>query len=380
MKSIKRFKHEELVNLKNNLNKDELKILINYLTLCSGTASEIKVKQIERILLSIRFISEIPLDKWTLEFLRDYLSVLNKSNLAPATKNDIKKNLRRFLKEYYSNWETKFKKLKDVKLENDMNQERLNANTILTSDDLEKLIRGAESLKLKSLIITLFETGARPTELLSTKWKDIDLEKGEVKLLSTKNKTVRVNTIKESILHLQRYKQEYPFPDVTQNDYVFPAPMDRKEHLSLQYLQQMFGKLTRSVLGKHLFPYILRHTRATELQKKLTAKVYEKVMDHSIEMATRYSHLDKDDVREEMLEKVYHIEELTKKEQKKIDELIRDNNYFKGLLVLSRHSLEEIYKFVLSKQTKEDLERLKKANEQEQKLINKLVELYPEYK
>ena len=47
-------------------------------------------------------------------------------------------------------------------------------------------------------------------------------------------------------------------------------------------------------------------------------------MDHSIEMASRYSHLNQDDVREQLLEKVYHIEELTEKEKDEIKKLKRD--------------------------------------------------------
>lgn len=345
MRKIKRYKPGELLIIKNNLNKNDRKILDDYITFCSGSASEAKVKIVERELLTIYDTSQLSFDKWTLKDLREFLAILNKSDLANATKNDIKKHFKRFLKEQYDDWNTRFKGLKDpaLKCGKDINVEKINENTILQEGELEKLIRGAESLRLKALVILLYETGARPTEVLSTKWKDIDLDKGEIKLLSTKNNTVRVVPIKESILHLQRYKQEFPYPNVVPNDFIFPSPRDRKEHFSIQYLQNIFAKLSEQSLGRKLFPYILRHTRATELQKVLTPKIYEKVMDHSIEMATRYSHLNKDDVREQMLERVYHIEELTKEERSEIEKLKNKIESMKGEYTKEITELKDLF-------------------------------------
>ena len=319
--TIKKYHHGELIFLKDKLNPKEKKILGDYIIYLKGGASDLKVSIVERQLLMIRDVSGVPYDKWNLTKLREFLAVLNKSELANATKNDIKKHFKRFLREQYEDWSLRFKNLKDIKCGKDINVEKINANTILQKGELEKLIRGAENLKFKALIILLYESGARPGEVLTTKWKDLDLEKGDIQLISTKNKTARNNPIKESIIHLKRYKQEYPYPDVQPNDYIFPSQKDRKEHFSVNYFSMVFRKLSIKVLNRALFPYILRHSRATELQKVLTPKIYEKFMDHSIEMASRYSHLNQDDVREQLLEKVYHIEELTAKENKKIKEL-----------------------------------------------------------
>lgn len=307
--------------VKDKLKPKEKKILSDYIIYLNGGASEQKVQIVERQLLMIRDVSDVPYDKWNLIKLRQFLAILNKSPLANATKNDIKKHFKRFLREQYEDWSLRFKNLKDIKCGKDVNVEKINANTILQKGELEKLIRGAENLKFKALIILLYESGARPGEVLRAKWKDLDLKKGDIKLISTKNNTARNNPIKESIIHLKRYKQEYPYLDVQPDDFIFPSQKDRKEHFSVNYFSMVFRKLSIKVLGRALFPYILRHSRATELQKVLTPKIYEKFMDHSIEMASRYSHLNQDDVREQLLEKVYHIEELTAKEKVEIKKL-----------------------------------------------------------
>ncbi len=322
--TIEKHRHGELMLVKDRLNSKEKKILGDYVIYLNGGACEQKVRIVERQLLMIRDISGVSYDKWDLTKLRKFLAVLNKSELANATKNDIKKHFKRFLKEQYEDWSLRFRNLKDIRCGKDVNVEKINANTILQPGELEKLIRGVETLKFKALIILLYESGARPKEVLTARWKDLDLENGDIQLISTKNKTARNNPIKESIIHLRRFKQEYPYPDVQPNDFIFPSQTDRKEHFSVNYFSVVFRKLSIKVLGRALFPYILRHTRATELQKVLTPKIYEKFMDHSIEMASRYSHLNKDDVREQLLEKVYHIEEPTEKEKEGIKTLKKE--------------------------------------------------------
>lgn len=365
--NIKKYHHGELMFIKTKLNSKEKKIIDDYVTYLKGGMCDFKSQIVERQLLMIRDSSKVPYDQWNLTKLREFLSLLNQSSiLSNSTKNDIKKHFKRFLKERYKDWNHRFNELKDIRCGNDINHERINSNTLITKEELEKILRGAESLKLKSLIITLYETGGRPKEICTTKWKDVNLERGEIQLISTKNNTSRVVPIKESIIHLKRYYNEYPFPDVTPNDYIFPTKTDRKLPLGRSVLWSLFGQLTNRTIGRRLFPYILRHTRATELQKKLTSKVYERVMDHSIEMASRYSHLNKDDIRDEMLEKVYHIEELTPKEKEEIielrKELLQSNKNFNQILMI-------IIKVIESKTPKERKESLN-----ELKLIRKQIE------
>jgi integrase len=239
--AIERYKPGELLFVKKGLPAQEIAFLNKYITFCKGTATEQKVRIVERQLLMIRDISGVPFNKWNLTKLREFLAVLNKSSLAKATQNDIKKHFKRFLREEYKDWDVRFKGLKDLRCSSkSVNQERINANTLLNPDRLEKVIRTAENLRFKALIMLSYETGGRPKEVLSARWKDVDLERGEIKLVSTKNKTTRVNTIKESIIHLKRYKQEYPFPDVKENDYIFPSVTNRDEPFSVAYWSVLF--------------------------------------------------------------------------------------------------------------------------------------------
>ena len=297
--------------------------------MCSSTAGQVTLKKLRRNALIICYIFDCDLSSLKLENVRILLGHLNSCDYKPSTKNEIRKVLRRFLKEFYSDWNSRFKGLKDIKLEKEVNFDRINSNTILRSGELEILIRRCDTLRYKALIMLMYETAGRPEELLKLKWKDVDFEKSCVSLFSSKNKTLRVNPIHASILHLKRYKNEYPYPDVSVDDYVFPSLKIRDKQLVRGVFSEYFREFGKRVLGRPLFPYLLRHTRGTELQKVLPAKVYEKFMDHSIKVASRYSHLDNDDVRELMFKNVYKVDEIEEKDkshlQKQIDSLKKDN-------------------------------------------------------
>jgi len=299
--------------------KKDRDMIEEYLVFCGGTPGKSTLAKYKRTMIKACDVIGGDLDKIDLKRLREFLNVLNQSNLRPATKNEVRKVFKRFLKEHYSDWSSRFKQLDDIKGEAEINQDKINGNTILRNNEIETLVRGCESLKYKSLIMLMYESAGRPEEILNLKWRDVNLNRGDVKLKSSKTGNVRVNPIQESIIHLKRHKQEYPFPNVNNDDLIFPSVYNRDKVQSLPAFGMYLKKLGFNILKRPIFPYLIRHTRATELQKTLPAKIYEKFMDHSIETATRYSHLDKEDVRDAMFKNVYSVEELAPEKKHKLE-------------------------------------------------------------
>jgi integrase len=169
---------------KNMSRKDKI-ILKDFLQYCAITGGEKKVKNIERVMLQIYDVIEKSYSDISLKDLRGFLAVLKHSDKLIATQNDIKKGLKRFLKWHYKDWNTRFSELNDIRTHYSFNQEKINPSTILKPEELEKLIRSAENLRYKALIILMFESGGRPEEILKLKWSDIDFSRKEVKLHST---------------------------------------------------------------------------------------------------------------------------------------------------------------------------------------------------
>lgn len=340
--TIPKYTSDRLNNIK--LKSKDKEILNKFLKLCAGSCGDKKVKNVERSLLQVYDITEVSFDKWNIDILRDFLAVLNKSKYSNSTKNDTKKYLKRFLKEQYDDWNIRFKGFKDssMKQKDEVNHQKLNPTTMIKPEEFELLIRGCDSFRWRAYVSLSYESAGRPEEILKLKWSDINFERAEVKLHSSKTRNVRVNVLKDCIIHLKQYKQEYPYPDVRANDYVFPSPRNRNKPLTLASVHSFLKRLGEQKLNRPIFPYLFRHTRLSFLMKKLSGKSYEKFSDHSIETAIKhYSHLSNEDVREEMFEKVFKIEELTKEETQKIKKLEKE---VEGLKKEQKNTAENIRK------------------------------------
>ena len=103
------------------------KIIKDFLTFCAGSAGRTTLKKYHRVIIKICDVFEGDLDKIDLERLRNFLKILNESELLPPTKNQIKKVLKRFLKEFYDDWSKRFKNFSDraFKGEDETNQEKI---------------------------------------------------------------------------------------------------------------------------------------------------------------------------------------------------------------------------------------------------------------
>jgi integrase len=291
-----------------------------FLEYCGITAGETSLKKINHKLIIINKFFKKGTDNLKLEDLHSFLSWVNKSDYAKATKNDIIKTFKRFLKwKYKKDWITRFDEFKDVKL-NSNEGRSLDKEDLLTADEMNLIIKNVEDIKYKTLLLLLQETACRPEEVLKNlKWKDVNLDKGEVKLYSSKTDKTRFIPIHKSKVHLKRYKEECFAVTPKANDLVFG--------MSNQAVSEFLRKIEdKAGLTKHLYPYLWRHSILSKMIKKLSPKIYEMYAGHSLETGMRiYAHLDNEDLREELFEKVYHIVEVTKQENERIFNLELNN-------------------------------------------------------
>lgn len=335
------YKNITLESVYNTLSFGNKKLVDDFLNYCKITAGESSIKKIYGAIVQIADVFEKPLDKLDLEDLRKFLALLNSSNRSIETQNDIKKILKRFLRWKYKDWSLRFDGFRDVRTKDGMNHEKLNSSTILTGDELEMIINNVESLKLKALILLMFESAGRPEEILKLMWRDINFDKAEVKLHSAKTGKTRVNPINKSLAQLRRYKEECFYPFARSDDFVFPNPRNKENHMTVQAINDSFSKIEKRLgLKKRFFPYILRHTKLTELIQKLSPKIYEKFSGHSIQVGIkRYAHISNDDVRRELSEKIYNIEKLSPIEK---NELKREIEQLKEVYQIQGKELSQI--------------------------------------
>lgn len=326
-----------------------------FLEFCGITASKRTLVKIKEKLNIINKFYKGNTNNFKLEDIHRFLSWVNKSDYAKGTKNDIIKVFKRFLKWKYPDWSKRFNDLKDCKMNGNAGRQ-IDKEDLLSQDEMLMIINAEESIKYKTILLLLQETACRPEEILKNlKWKDVNWNKGEIKLYSNKTDKTRFIPIKNSLAHLKRYREECFQLTPKADEQVF-GMSDSALILHLKELEK------KTKISKHLYPYLWRHSVLTRMIKTLSPKVYEMYSGHSLEtgMGT-YAHLDTDDLKNELNEKIYKIEELTKEEKEELKKVKEELKEFKetthqALLKLQK-DFENLTKGVLKQEILSELEK-----------------------
>jgi len=364
-------------DIEDRLKPKDKKLLDEFCKYCRITAGDRKIRIIRATLLQIFDIVEKPLHSHNLDDVREYLALLNSAELSPYTKNDFKKFYKKFLKWLHKDWSEKFRNFEDFKtttLKKAFNHKRVNENTLIQKTELEKLLRVTQTLKWKAILTFLFETGCRPQELRLLKWNNLkfDDDCSEVTLYSPKTQESRTIPIKDCVVHLKRWKQEYQFPDVREDDYIFPNK--KRMMMSDNALPKQLKILCSEAKIRSFHPYMFRHTRLTQLYQELPEQIVKKYAGHSADskMSAVYAHISNKDVKEVLLEKIYNVEEISNVEKseiaelkKEIGDLKKQNEFIINQAKLSENRMEKlipmVVKMIKEQSSKQNLGIFKKV-------------------
>lgn len=355
-----RYKLGELDKISKKIKGKDLEALNGFLKKCSITASKKKVDKIRKLLIQFYDVTGLPLTKQTKESVDSYLIVLNNCDKSYWTKDELKVYIKQFLKWYYKDLELveNFKASGKKQL-----NPKITENNLVTDEEVKSMLRNAESFKESAYLLVVFQTGARPQELLSLKWEDITFQDkyADITLYSSKTKKSRTfPVVKETMKALWDWKQHFSFPDVKPQDYVFPSRW-RNKPLTTAGVNKMLRRLSKKAgIKKDVWGYLFRHSKATRLYEELPQQIVEKLMGHK-NMAGIYAHISSKKAREELLKKVYNIEELSPQDKKEIKELKTE-----------LEKLAKVTNYFLEKELKE----IKKGKKKSPKELEELSEIY----
>ncbi len=290
-------------------------ILNTFLTYCAMSSGKRRVERCKSVLLQFRDMVEKPLDKITKEDAIEFWALVNAAPHEEHTKLTIRKIVKRFLKWYYRDLDM----IESLRIPSThlVNKIRVNKSTLLKPRELQLMLHAAERLRDKVLLVLLYETAARPQEIRGLKWSDIGWDDQEVHLYSHKTKQDRDLPLRESIKHLKRWHDEWVYPDPHENDHVFPSmkgsTCDRTIPISVSYITRIIKRLAKQAgIERNVYTYLLRHTRLTEVRKAGVQGVeFRKFAGHTAGSTQEqvYVHLDNEDMKQSVLEKVYKIKE-----------------------------------------------------------------------
>ncbi|WP_409178534.1 tyrosine-type recombinase/integrase [Brevibacillus fortis] len=222
--------------------------------------------------------------------------------LSPVTVNMRLKGLRtmfRFLHAEKLIGSNPFANIKNVKeTEGDIN--------ILSVNQLKKLIRAPDRSTYSgyrdfSMLILQIDTFCRVGEIVSLKKKDIDFERGIIRLRSTmtKSRRSRVLPISEYTMKLLRKLIDYTSKK-TKSEYVFLTVYGEK--MRTNHFRSRLKKYAEAAgLDMRIYPYLLRHTGATMfLEANHNTRLLQLLLGHvDPRQVLRYTHLSSTYIKSE---------------------------------------------------------------------------------
>lgn len=349
MTILKGFVRGQSQEVFNKLPKKEKEIISDFVKYVSiNSSNKVRLENNKRNIVYFRYVLNKSLDKIELKDLRNFLALLNTSKRTQSSKNDLKHTIKRFLKWYYKDWSLRFNDLDDVKLFMGMNEEKINADSLLKKEDIEKIVKEEPKLFWKTFFITLYESALRPIELRKLLWKNIkfDIDSNglsEISIFATKTSRARSVYVKESTFYLKKLKEK------SDSELVFPSPKDKTKIMTKELPAMWLKRISLKVLGRPVYPYILRHSRATELytNAQIPDKIAQKFLGHSKSMGDVYTHLSNKDVKDAVGKTIYQTQDIPPEKKHKLEKEIAElKKEFKDYLLKSQQDFKKIKRYM----------------------------------
>lgn len=157
---------------------------------------------------------------------------------------------------------------------------------IITCDEFVSMMRNTDNLKHKTIIILLYSTGVRESELLNIKLTDI---KGDCifirSLKNGKNRNVQLHSLAKR--YVQKYIRMY-----SPNEYLFNGQK------SDRYSAASVRNIVKRVSNGSAYPHLLRHTYISNvIEKESVFFAQEQAGHESLESTLFYNHIPSDKLR-----------------------------------------------------------------------------------
>jgi site-specific recombinase XerD len=133
---------------------------------------------------------------------------------------------------------------------------------VLSQKEMSRLLGALDNLKHRTLLMTLYATGLRLSELTSLQIPDIDSSRMLIRVRQGKGKKDRYVPLSQTLLKQLRHYWKQFRPDL----WLFPSMADPHKHLQNGSVQRVCTQAAKKAgLKKKVSPHVLRHSFATHL-------------------------------------------------------------------------------------------------------------------
>jgi integrase/recombinase XerD len=164
--------------------------------------------------------------------------------------------------------------------------------TVLSEDEVAKLIESASNAYHRVIVTTLYATGMRRAELSRLKVEDIDSQRMVIHVRQGKGGKDRDVTLSPRLLEILRDYWKWRKPQI----YLFPSQQRKRRELPITdraIYHAVRAAARRAGIKKKITPHVLRHSWATHLLERGTdLKTIQMLLGHvDLEATTIYLHL-----------------------------------------------------------------------------------------
>jgi len=228
----------------------------------------------------LKFIRKTP-KEITNEDVKDYLFYLvEKKGVATSTLNIAISALKFYYGEVLNqSFVYKIKRpTKDKKLP-----------TVLNNDEIEKLISAVDNLKHRTLLMMVYSSGLRVSEVVKLRQEDLDFERAMIHIKGAKGRKDRYSLFSDVAQKTLRiyFKASNP------REWLFPG-QKRGAHISTRTAQQIFLDAVKAAgIMKDVSIHSLRHSFATHLlESGVDIRYIQELLGHKSSKTTEiYTHV-----------------------------------------------------------------------------------------
>ena len=162
---------------------------------------------------------------------------------------------------------------------------------ILSKEEVTLFINSIESLREKTIFLTIYSCGLRRSEVAHIKYENIDSKRMLIKIINSKGNKDRNVILPQSLLNQLRFYWQYDSKD--KSKWLFPSK-DKNKHLNPDSISLIFKKLiNKTSINKKVTCHSLRHTWATHmLEAGINLRYLQVLLGHNSIMSTSiYTHL-----------------------------------------------------------------------------------------
>ncbi|ABE53174.1 site-specific integrase [Methanococcoides burtonii] len=246
--------------------------------------------------------------------IESYILFRRKNNKPKTVHNDIV-DLRLFFK-WLKPDNTFFE---DIKTRTPKNH--LPTKEIIVPADVKKLIPACKTQRDRAIIMTLWDSAARATEVLNLNIGHVEIDKyGAVIVVEGKTGMRRIRLI-EAVPDLQAWINQHPYKNNPESPLfvTFRNTGNEPKRLDIRTVQNTLKKVAEDAgIKKNIHPHAFRHGKLTDLVKRGFKETELRIIagwEADSKMPATYIHLSGDDVEKKLLASYGIIEDEIKKEK-----------------------------------------------------------------